>query len=147
MTKIGGITAWTNGVIGRRSDGAFTYDSGTGHQSNSWDNPGQFALFRLVGPESTHYFLGIEDIPLRFAHNDRDYNDYVVKFETHRSRNQERCCSSVPEWPRSRPAGSSRPARRAALRRSRRARRATRRDRGKPGKRKGPGSETGPFFI
>ena len=83
LTKIGGITAWTNGAIGRRSDGAFTYDSGTGYQSNSWDNPGQFALFRLVGPESTHYFLGIEDIPLSFAHNDRDYNDYVAKFETH----------------------------------------------------------------
>ena len=32
--------------------------------------------------ETIHYFLGIEDIPLSFALNDRDYNDYVVKFET-----------------------------------------------------------------
>ena len=64
LTKIGGITAWTQGMLGRRADGAFTYDSGTGRRSNSWDNPGQFALFRLVIPEATHYFLGIEDILL-----------------------------------------------------------------------------------
>ena len=81
VTKIGGITAWTNGVLGRRSDGAFTYDSGTGRVSNSWDNPGQYALFRIVLPEVTHYFLGIEDILLSEARNDRDYNDYVIKFD------------------------------------------------------------------
>jgi hypothetical protein len=80
LTKIGGITAWTNGVMGRRSDGAFTYDSGTGRVSNSWDNPGQYALFRIVLPEVTHYFLGIEDILLSEPLNDRDYNDYVVAF-------------------------------------------------------------------
>lgn len=82
LKKIGGITAWSNGAIGRRSDGAFTYDTGTGYYSNSWDNPGQFALFRLVTAETIYYFLGIEDIPLNFAQNDRDYNDYVVTFET-----------------------------------------------------------------
>ena len=81
FAKIGGITAWTNGVIGRRSDGAFTYDSGTGRTSNSWDNPEQYALFRLALPEVTHYFLGIEDILLSELYNDRDYNDYVVKFD------------------------------------------------------------------
>ena len=84
MKKIGGITAWTNGSVGRRSDGAFTYDTGTGFlpTTNSWDNPGQFALFRLVTADTIYYFLGIEDIPLSFALNDRDYNDYVIKFET-----------------------------------------------------------------
>ena len=81
LTKIGGITAWTGGVLGRRADGAFTYDSGTGRTSNSWDNPGQYALFRFVTPEVTHYFLGIEDILLSEAQNDRDYNDYIVKFD------------------------------------------------------------------
>jgi hypothetical protein len=81
FAKIGGITAWTDGVIGRRSDGAFTYDSGTGRVSNSWDNPEQYALFRLVSSEVTHYFLGIEDILVSELHNDRDYNDYVVKFD------------------------------------------------------------------
>jgi hypothetical protein len=87
VTKINGITAWTGGVFGRRADGAFTYDSGTGRVSNSWDSGQQYALFRLVGPDSTRYFLGIEDILLSEAQNDRDYNDYVVTFET----------ASVPE--------------------------------------------------
>ena len=44
---------------------------------------GQFALFRYVLPEETRYFLGVEDILLTEALNDRDYNDYIVKFETH----------------------------------------------------------------
>jgi hypothetical protein len=81
FSKIGGITAWTNGAINRREDGAFTYNSGTGRISNSWDNPEQYALFRLVTPEVTHYFLGIEDILLSETLNDRDYNDYVVRFD------------------------------------------------------------------
>jgi hypothetical protein len=74
------ITAWTGGIFGRRADGAFTYDSGTGHVSNSWDNPEQYALFRIVGPESTRYFLGIEDILVSYELNDHDHNDYVVTF-------------------------------------------------------------------
>jgi len=84
MTKIGGITAWTNGSLGRTDNGAFTYNTGNAFlpTTNSWDNPGQFALFRLVTAETIYYFLGIEDIPLSFALNDRDYNDYIVKFET-----------------------------------------------------------------
>jgi PEP-CTERM motif len=81
ITKINGITAWTNGVFGRRADGAFTYDSGTGRVSNSLDNGQQYALFRIVGTDSIKYFLGIEDILLSEALNDRDYNDYVVTFE------------------------------------------------------------------
>jgi hypothetical protein len=82
LTKINGITAWTNGVLSLRPDGVFAYDSGTGHRSNSWDNPGQYALFRFVAPEATYYFLGVEDIPLWATLNDRDYNDYVVSFST-----------------------------------------------------------------
>jgi hypothetical protein len=76
----GGITAWTNGVFGRRQDGAFTYDNGVGMQYNSWDNGVQFALFRLVGASSTRYFLGVEDIPVVWELNDHDHNDYVVSF-------------------------------------------------------------------
>jgi hypothetical protein len=76
----GGITGWTNGTFGRRADGAFTYDSGTGHVSNSWDNGAQYALFRIVGTESTQYFLGIEDILVSYANNDHDHNDYIVSF-------------------------------------------------------------------
>ena len=74
------ITGWMGGTFARRADGAFTYDSGTGHVSNSWDNPEQYALFRLVGPETTRYFLGIEDILMSYEVNDHDFNDYVVTF-------------------------------------------------------------------
>lgn len=74
------ITAWQGGILGQRADGAFTYDSRTGRVSNSWENAGQYALFRLVRAEATQYFLGVEDILLSEARNDRDYNDYVVTF-------------------------------------------------------------------
>ena len=77
---IAGITGWTSGTFGRREDGAFTYDSGTGHVSNSWDNGAQYALFRIVGAESTQYFLGVEDILVSYANNDHDHNDYIVSF-------------------------------------------------------------------
>jgi hypothetical protein len=78
------ITAWTNGVFGRRSDGAFTYDNGVGQVWNSWDNGEQFALFRVVGLETTQYFLGVEDISVSQLLNDHDHNDFVVGFtETH----------------------------------------------------------------
>ena len=81
ITKFNGITGWSNGVFGRRADGAFTYDSGTDHKSNSMDDPEQYALFRVVLPEVTHYFMGIEDILIKSGwDNDRDYNDYVVKW-------------------------------------------------------------------
>jgi hypothetical protein len=79
-TVLFSITAWTHGVFGRRADGAFTYDSGTGRVSNSWDNPEQYALFRVVGQESIRYFIGVEDILLSEPLNDRDYNDYVAAF-------------------------------------------------------------------
>ena len=74
------VTAWQGGALGRGADGAFTYDSGTGRLSNSWESGRQYALFRLVGAETTQYFLGIEDILENEARNDWDYNDYVVTF-------------------------------------------------------------------
>jgi hypothetical protein len=78
------LTAWTNGVLQIRDDGAFTYDSGTGRVSNSWESGEQYALFRIVGSESTRYFLGVEDILLSETMNDRDYNDRIVTFtESH----------------------------------------------------------------
>jgi PEP-CTERM motif len=82
QTWLGGITGWTGGVFGRNELGAFTYDSGTGHVSNSWDNGEQYALFRIRGAETTRYILGIEDILLSESNNDRDYNDYITTFET-----------------------------------------------------------------
>lgn len=82
-TFFAGITAWTNGVFGRRADGAFTYDTGTGHVSNSWDNGAQYALFRIVGHSTTTYFLGIEDVLVSYTLNDHDHNDYIVTFEQH----------------------------------------------------------------
>ena len=80
FTPIFRMTAWTNGVLGRDTSGAFTYDSGTGRTSNSWNSPGQYALFRQVQAETTQYFMGIEDILLSERFNDRDYNDYGVTF-------------------------------------------------------------------
>jgi PEP-CTERM motif len=74
------ITAWTNGVLGRDEYGAFTYNSGTGRVSDSLTMPGQYALFRRVGGNTTQYFMGVEDILLSEAANDRDYNDHVVTF-------------------------------------------------------------------
>ena len=50
---------------------------------NSWDDPGQFALFRLVLPETTHYFLGVEDMLISDPLNDHDYNDHISRFEAH----------------------------------------------------------------
>jgi hypothetical protein len=80
-SKVFGITAWTNGTLSREND-VFVYDNGVGNIYNSWDDPGQFALFRLVGTESTRYYLGIEDIIITALQNDRDYNDYGVTFTT-----------------------------------------------------------------
>ena len=88
-TYFGGITGWDHGTFGIRADGAFTYNTGTGITYNSWDNGDQFALFRIVGPETTRYFLGIEDIPVSWEVNDHDHNDYITAFTENRA--------SVPE--------------------------------------------------
>jgi hypothetical protein len=79
-TFIDSITAWTGGVLGRSAIGAFTYDTGSGYFHDSWTNPEQFVLFRVVGTESIQYYLGVEDMPLLAPANDWDYNDYVVSF-------------------------------------------------------------------
>jgi hypothetical protein len=81
MSKVFGITGWSNGTLTREND-VFIYDNGVGNVYNSLDNPGQFALFRLVGTDSIRYFLGIEDIIITAALNDKDYNDYGVTFTT-----------------------------------------------------------------
>jgi hypothetical protein len=81
MGKIFGITGWKNGTLSRSGD-VFVYDTGVGNVYNSWDNPGQFALFRMVGVDTITYFLGIEDIDIGALVNDRDYNDYGVTFTT-----------------------------------------------------------------
>ena len=81
QTWLGGITGWTGGVFGRNELGAFTYDSGTGHVSNSWDNGEQYALpYPWCRDDALH--SRIEDILLSESNNDRDYNDYVATFET-----------------------------------------------------------------
>jgi hypothetical protein len=77
-------TLWDNETFGF-TNGIFTYDSGTGRRSNSWETPGQYALFRWIEPEVTHYYMGIEDILLTESLNDRDYNDYIVSFDVPRS--------------------------------------------------------------
>ena len=82
-TFFAGITMFTNGALSRRADGAFVYNNGVGDITNSWDNGGQFALFRIVGHGTTTYFLGIEDILVSYTLNDHDHNDYVVTFEQH----------------------------------------------------------------
>ena len=82
LTKIGGITSRSNGVLGVGAGGALTYSNGYGPAMNSWDDPGQFALFRQVLPETTHYFIGVEDLLFGDPINDSDYNDYVARFDT-----------------------------------------------------------------
>lgn len=74
------MTGWKDGVLEHKAGGAFGYDSGTGHVSDSLDGGKQYALFRRVGLDSTQYFMGVEDILLSQAHNDRDYNDLIVAF-------------------------------------------------------------------
>jgi hypothetical protein len=74
------ITGWPGGTFGRRADGAFTYDSHQNPAFNSFDSPEQFALFRIVGPELTLYFLAIEDRLWNDPLSDHDYNDFVTWF-------------------------------------------------------------------
>ena len=76
------MTAWTGGVFTITANGASSYQIPNGLSSNSLDNPQQYVLFRLVGALTTQYFIGVEDIPLSWSPNDRDYNDYVVTFTT-----------------------------------------------------------------
>jgi hypothetical protein len=77
----------TPGVFGQRADGAFTYETDTVHDSNSVDQPGQFALFRQVGSSTIRYFVAVEDLRLDIGPvpSDRDYNDYVATFREARA--------------------------------------------------------------
>jgi len=79
---VNSLTAWTGGIFTVTSNGAVSYSTPNGLSSNSLDNPQQFVLFRLVGLNTTQYYIGVEDIPLSWAANDRDYNDYIVTFTT-----------------------------------------------------------------
>ena len=81
-TFVNSMTAWTGGVFTITANGASSYQIPNGLSSNSLDNPQQYVLFRLVGALTTQYFIGVEDIPLSWSPNDRDYNDYVVTFTT-----------------------------------------------------------------
>ena len=83
LTRIDGITSRTNAVLSVGQDGAFTFSADGFGEVNSWDDPWQFALFRLVLPETTHYFLGVEDMLISDPLNDHDYNDHISRFEAH----------------------------------------------------------------
>jgi hypothetical protein len=67
------------GVIGQNETGAITFNNGLDF-FNSWDDPNQFALFRLVAGDTTTYYLGIEDMPYDDPLTDHDYNDYIATF-------------------------------------------------------------------
>ena len=79
-TKVGALTAWKNGTFTHEADGSFTYDNGLGFVANSLTSQ-QFALFRKAGPDTTQYFIGVEDIALNgLLASDADYNDYIATF-------------------------------------------------------------------
>jgi hypothetical protein len=83
VTKLSAQTAWVNGQLSQGVDGSFSYDSGTGRLSNTLTSPEQYVLFRrLLSGGRTQYWMGIEDILLSEARNDRDYNDDVTFTET-----------------------------------------------------------------
>jgi PEP-CTERM motif len=74
------MNTWrSGGVIGQNQNGAITFNNGI-DSWNSWDDPLQFALFRLTRGDSITYFLGIEDMPYDDPLTDHDYNDYVARF-------------------------------------------------------------------
>jgi hypothetical protein len=72
-------TSWTGGIF-EYNNGSFTYDNRHGGVYDSLTSPWQFALFRQVAADFTYYFLGVEDISIAALRNDRDYNDFVVRF-------------------------------------------------------------------
>jgi hypothetical protein len=84
---VNSLTAWTGGIFKVDTNGAVSYATPNGLSANSLDNPQQFVLFRLVGLNTTQYYIGVEDIPLSWAANDRDYNDYIVTFTTPTTQN------------------------------------------------------------
>lgn len=74
-------TAWTGGVLSWDSAaGSFVYDTGTGyfHDSRQGTN---MVLFRLVAAAATVYWLAVEDIPVGWGREDRDFNDSIYRWE------------------------------------------------------------------
>ena len=108
---------------------------------NSWDNGEQFALFRIVGPETTRYFLGVEDIPVSCV-----VLRHATTTTTSRPSRPSRCpsparfCFWAQAWRCSRPGGGARLARRAARRR-------TRRQTSWMDGERGPAQRAGPFCL
>jgi hypothetical protein len=89
-TKFGSLSV-LKGTFSQQPDGNFTYDNTAGLIANSLATGWQFALFRQVGPQSTRYFIGVEDLPVgpsllqqQLSGNgwtsDADFNDYMASF-------------------------------------------------------------------
>ena len=73
-------TDWTGGVLSwDGNSGSFMYSTGTGYFYNSWQGS-NMVLFRIVEAAATTYFLGIEDIPIGWGREDRDFNDSVYSW-------------------------------------------------------------------
>lgn len=72
-------TAWTRGVLSwHPAADAFIYDTGEGYIHSSWQGT-NMVLFRLVGGVTT-YWLGVEDLPVSFRAQDRDFNDSIYQW-------------------------------------------------------------------
>jgi hypothetical protein len=77
---IGRSTAWTDGFLSWDAvTHAFIYDTGTGYVLSSWQGT-NMVLFRLVGTAAITYWLGVEDIPVGFGVEDRDFNDSIYQW-------------------------------------------------------------------
>jgi hypothetical protein len=78
-------TAWTDGVLSWDAAAeSFLYNTGTGyfHDSRQGTN---MVLFRLVAVAATIYWLGVEDIPVGWGREDRDFNDSIYRWEVPRA--------------------------------------------------------------
>jgi hypothetical protein len=73
-------TDWTNGFLSwDPGTQGFMYDTGTGFFYNSWQGT-NMVLFRMIGAAATTYFLGVEDIPIGWGREDRDFNDSIYRW-------------------------------------------------------------------
>lgn len=73
-------TGWTKGVLKwQPAADAFTYDTGEGYIHSSWQGT-NMVLFRLVSGVWTTYWLGVEDLPIGFREQDRDFNDSIYQW-------------------------------------------------------------------
>jgi hypothetical protein len=70
-------TAWRNGTLNwDRDSGDFVYDTGTGYSYRSLDGIAM-ALFRNRRGGDVDYWLAVEDLPMDWPVQDRDFNDAV----------------------------------------------------------------------